>query len=197
MDKKLKKKEERRSQIVEAAVICFIEKGLHQTGIRDIAKQAGVSLGNLYNHFSGKEDLIEEIARLEGEGLAVFISTLNASADDHKTALPRFIDNYLAYCCQIENTVLTIEILAEALRSPHIAEQFELNKSELTTALQDFLKRGMDADQFANDLDPTETSKLIVETIEGLAMRCGLENSTPSVTAKSALHRMILKTVIL
>lgn len=48
---------ERRGRILEAAVMSFLENGYHQTGVRDIARRAGVSLGNLYNHFPGEHDV--------------------------------------------------------------------------------------------------------------------------------------------
>lgn len=51
-----------RDKIVEAALHSFTHKGFHQTSMRDIALAAGVSVGNLYNHFAGKEALIDEIA---------------------------------------------------------------------------------------------------------------------------------------
>ncbi|MDC5518787.1 TetR/AcrR family transcriptional regulator, partial [Acinetobacter baumannii] len=59
----MKKKEdisERRALIVQAALQCFVERGFHCTSMRDIAQAASVSLGNLYNHFDGKEALIAE-----------------------------------------------------------------------------------------------------------------------------------------
>jgi AcrR family transcriptional regulator len=49
---------ERRLHILDAAIACLSEKGYHQTGMRDIAKRAEVSLGNLYNHFPGKHDML-------------------------------------------------------------------------------------------------------------------------------------------
>ena len=56
----------RKIEIVHAAVTCFLERGYHQTGVRDIAKQAEVSLGNLYIHFKGKEALLDAL-RLKPE----------------------------------------------------------------------------------------------------------------------------------
>lgn len=70
-----KVKAARRARIVEAALACFVEKGFHQTGMREIAATAGVSLGNLYNHFPGKEALIALIASLEAEELAAPFAT--------------------------------------------------------------------------------------------------------------------------
>jgi AcrR family transcriptional regulator len=42
-----------RAHILSTALMSFLEKGRYQTSICDIAKRAGVSLGDLYNDFSG------------------------------------------------------------------------------------------------------------------------------------------------
>ncbi|MBI4577245.1 MAG: TetR/AcrR family transcriptional regulator [Planctomycetes bacterium] len=50
-----------RSRIHQAAIDLFTTQGYHGTGMREIAKTAGVSLGNLYNHHAAKEDLFASI----------------------------------------------------------------------------------------------------------------------------------------
>jgi AcrR family transcriptional regulator len=57
--------EERRSQILEAAKRCFKEKGFHQTTLRDIAQEFGMSVGHIYNYFDSKESLIETLVETE------------------------------------------------------------------------------------------------------------------------------------
>lgn len=52
-----------RDQIARAALMTMLDKGLHDTSLRDISEAAGVSLGALYVHFSNKEDLILEVCR--------------------------------------------------------------------------------------------------------------------------------------
>ena len=49
--------EHTRSEILQAANRLFIDRGYHGTSMRQIAQQAGISLGGIYNHFSGKEDI--------------------------------------------------------------------------------------------------------------------------------------------
>lgn len=46
-----------RSAIVQAAYRLFERQGYHGTSMRQIAQQAGVALGGIYNHFSGKEKI--------------------------------------------------------------------------------------------------------------------------------------------
>jgi len=50
--------EERRNQIFECARDLFCKKGYHGTGIREFSKEAEISLGNLYNYISTKEDIL-------------------------------------------------------------------------------------------------------------------------------------------
>jgi TetR/AcrR family transcriptional regulator, repressor for uid operon len=57
--------EERRNQILEAAKRCFKEKGFHQTTLRDIAQEFGMSVGHIYNYFDSKESLIETLVETE------------------------------------------------------------------------------------------------------------------------------------
>jgi AcrR family transcriptional regulator len=66
-----KKMAERVRRIEEAARVLFTRRGFHGVGLRDIADEAGVSLGNIYNHFSGKEPIFASlIQRLYGEFVA-------------------------------------------------------------------------------------------------------------------------------
>lgn len=48
----------RKHQILDAAAVVFAEKGFHPTTIRDIAKQAGIADGTIYNYFSSKPALL-------------------------------------------------------------------------------------------------------------------------------------------
>src|SRR5256886_2945704 len=49
---------DRRSQILEAALICFAKRGFHQTSMHDISSEAGISVGLIYRYFENKEALI-------------------------------------------------------------------------------------------------------------------------------------------
>jgi AcrR family transcriptional regulator len=52
---------EKRERIEGAAKELFIKRGFHATSMRDIAKGADTSLGNLYNYYRTKEDILESI----------------------------------------------------------------------------------------------------------------------------------------
>lgn len=49
--------EQRRAQIVEAALACFADKGYRTTTMDDIVRASGLSKGSLYWHFRSKEEV--------------------------------------------------------------------------------------------------------------------------------------------
>lgn len=52
---------ERKNLIMDVALKLFAENGYHNTSINQIAKQAKISKGLLYNYFESKETLLSEI----------------------------------------------------------------------------------------------------------------------------------------
>ena len=50
--------EERKSQILDAAMETFTEKGFHKTRMSDIAESSGLSKGSLYWYFDSKDAII-------------------------------------------------------------------------------------------------------------------------------------------
>ena len=47
--------------ITKKAALLFIEKGFSATSMRDIAEGVGIEAPSLYNHITGKNELLEEI----------------------------------------------------------------------------------------------------------------------------------------
>ena len=53
-----KRVEEQRSKIVRAAIKLVIEKGSHETSVREIGQAAGLTQGTLYNYIRSKGDIL-------------------------------------------------------------------------------------------------------------------------------------------
>jgi AcrR family transcriptional regulator len=195
-DKRLREKstEARRRLIVETAAECFIDKGFHQTSIRDIASRAGISLGNLYNHFSSKADLIAEIAALEADETIAIEAGL-AGTGDPVAILDRFVKDFFAYVSKPENTVLAAEILAEAVRNPAIGDGFARNRQALVGALENVLAKGVESRQFESDMDISEAAHLIIDLVEGAAMRLAFSTKKSRLPAVATLKAMIRRSL--
>ncbi|MGW1741344.1 TetR/AcrR family transcriptional regulator [Nocardia sp. NPDC001965] len=54
--------ERRRQQILDAARICFVRKGFHQTSMQDVFTESGLSAGAVYRYFKSKDQLVIALA---------------------------------------------------------------------------------------------------------------------------------------
>jgi len=79
------KASDRKREILAAASSVFRRKGLHATGMRDIAAELGMHVGNLYYYFSNKEELLAFCQEDALVGLAALVEesrALEGSADE-------------------------------------------------------------------------------------------------------------------
>lgn len=58
-----RRKESRPSELVDAALELFVERGYAATRLEEVASRAGVSKGTLYLYFENKEDLFKAVVR--------------------------------------------------------------------------------------------------------------------------------------
>ncbi|MCF6233082.1 MAG: TetR/AcrR family transcriptional regulator [Rhodobacteraceae bacterium] len=179
-----------RDAIVEAALAGFIKNGFHQTGIRDIANRAGVSLGNLYNHFSGKDALIVEIARIEAQDIDHMLAALpkTHSPMDALCALAKAI---LQQHSIPENAVLTADLTSEAMRNPVVAEVFATNGARIDAALTALIRDGIERGEMAPPVPVADCVALIHDTAQSSGVRAAFEGKKSVGAGIKALDAMI------
>lgn len=170
---RIDRNEQRMILILQAALQCFVARGFHQTSMRDIAQAAGVSLGNLYNHFPGKEAIILAVAVAESEELAPLLQRL-AAADGDRTQVLAFLQDFHALCCQPEWATLAVEVLAESARNPAVAEAFAANRRQLQAVLAEALQQVAQRERRRPVLAPALQAQVLLDAIESDALRRGL-----------------------
>ena len=74
-------KVERRRRILEAARKVFARKGFAATRMIDVAEEASVGKGTLYEHFRGKEDLFTTLVLTVARESLETLSSQGLSAD--------------------------------------------------------------------------------------------------------------------
>ncbi len=71
------KKEDTRKVILEVSKAFFLEKGYSKTSMRDIAKEANVTLSNIYNYFKNKDEILEVILQPVIRGMEQMLTRHN------------------------------------------------------------------------------------------------------------------------
>ena len=61
-------KEERKKEILMAALTLFVERGYYDTKITDIAEAVPMSAGLMFHYFESKEELLTELVKTGAEG---------------------------------------------------------------------------------------------------------------------------------
>lgn len=110
----------RRERILNAAEHCFTRQGFHRSSMQDICREAGISAGALYVYFESKEALISGICEREMQELSTRLGAVQAAAD-FMQGLVALGEAYTIHQPP-EKVRLQVEINAEALRNPAVAE---------------------------------------------------------------------------
>jgi AcrR family transcriptional regulator len=92
-----RKKAALRSDLVEAAMALFLERGFHGTLVDDIADAAGISRRTFFHYFPAKQDVIVDWFRQQGEYLAGAFSARPTSETIWSSLLAAFIQMHDFY----------------------------------------------------------------------------------------------------
>ena len=84
-----------RARIEQAAIRLFVEKGVAETSIREIARAVGLSEGALYRHFVSKDELV---AQAFERNYVAFATTLQDLARDEPTARGKLAAMIRGFC---------------------------------------------------------------------------------------------------
>lgn len=112
--------EQHRREIVDAAERLVKGNGLHQLKLRDIAKESGKSLGNLYNYFQNKEAIIEALVEREKSRFLMVVSQKiePLPGEDYKSMLRRHLEQMADAYLDPDSLLLAISVAGEALVNP-------------------------------------------------------------------------------
>lgn len=119
------KVEQRKRDILQAASVVFRRRGLHATGMRDIASELGMHAGNLYYYFQNKQELLAFCQEDALGGLIEQATAIEESDDPPQRKLERLIVGHIE---RLNETTpgslahLDVEALEEPWRS-RIQEQ--------------------------------------------------------------------------
>ncbi|MEY2439200.1 MAG: hypothetical protein QOI34_585 [Verrucomicrobiota bacterium] len=161
---------DRRTQILDAAMVCFAKRGFHQASMHDISAEAGISVGLIYRYFANKEAVISAMADHHKKEICDMLER----ARQAPTLLESMEILFTAHCCENSPNVLSafvVDLYAEASRNPHVAD---LVRDILDTAMDgvtDLIARAPEAGNTAHGLQPNELAELIFAVARGMLMR--------------------------
>jgi AcrR family transcriptional regulator len=128
----------RRRQILEAAHACFLARGFHAATMAEIAVTAGLSVGQIYRFFEGKEAIIEAITDQQMTEFWEAVTLARGRLTARET-IGLFISKALEKLCQPGSAALMLEVTAEASRNPRIAAMVQARDLQIRNAIEELL----------------------------------------------------------
>jgi len=179
----------KKDRIVEAAALVFAQKGYAGAAVADIALEAGVGKGTVYEYFDSKEDLFfavfEWYLRKTGSAAQVSISVLGGSAAKRLQALS---DSIMAMWDEVKDAfTLTMEFWAASSSSQmrdRFKQAFRRLYQEFRKIVAAIIQDGIERGEFRSDLNPEAIAAALVGTWDALFLQAWFEkNFDPKMTA--------------
>ena len=159
---------DRPAEILEAAERVFIRSGYDRATTREIAAEAGVSEGTLYNYFGGKREIL--IALLDMTHASIMVqSAERLRPDGLEESLVAYIIERLRFTMEHPLTILTLQ---QAMLDPEVGRYLDSHVSEGQDKVMDRF-----SDLFASGalrpIDPFVAEEALGSMMMGLSI--GLE----------------------
>lgn len=160
---KQKRAVETRKKLIAAAEELFDKKGFYDTTSKDIAREAGVSIGIFYNYFKDKSKIFYECLNLGYADDSSEIIELLKKMFDEDGDLKTNIYNYL--CDGLLKNKTKIKIVTERSRImsdyPEIRKLVERRNEEITKEIENYFS-GEDSEVIAQLIVETTSRNAIV-----------------------------------
>ncbi len=164
--------EERKNQILEAALAVFARLGFQQTRMDDIAEQAGLSKGALYLYYKSKDAIIAALLKYfftqEFKRLQAFVEADHeVSVHDQLMALTRQLAAAMHWMARL--MPIAFEFYAIAGRDQEVHQFLKEFYHDYRRELARLIQRGIERDEFRT-LDAEATATTLAALYEGLAL---------------------------
>jgi AcrR family transcriptional regulator len=160
------KKEERVNEIIEAAIVEFIEKGYENASMESIAKRANLSKGGLYHHFKSKTEILFFVNLKFLEPVQSFISQIETSSSIID-GLKQYISNYLTYWISHKRELsLYFLIMNESFNNKEIMELYKESTREIFDYFETIIIRGQEMNIF-KERDARSHAIALISCLDG------------------------------
>ena len=167
-------KEERivhQNRIAEEAGILFSEKGINNTSMDDIAKNAGYSKATLYVYFKNKEEIVSFLAlKSMGKLRDVLVEALEGMDNSRKAFLSMclaLVDYQKEYPDFFDRTLQYIRIDVDETDNSLLYQTYKIGE-EITLTIEKYLKAGIERGELCSFDNYFETIFQMWGMISGL-----------------------------
>jgi AcrR family transcriptional regulator len=164
--------QQRRAQILAAAMACFARQGYHATSMDDVVRESGLSVGAIYSYFPSKEDLLLTLSDDRAQQTLAYMGELFARpgsmAAKSREAVDYFFDRLSDELVPLMR--VNVEFFSQALKSEALKDRqnrrYDSIRQFFTSLLSDAQQRG----EVRHDVDIHAAAELMMALGEGIVL---------------------------
>ena len=174
----VKDPEIRRAEIMDAAMLLFMEKGYTNTTTQDIVDKVNISRGLLYYHFKNKEDILYCLVERYSEKLLREIHVI--INDDDKTAIEKiraFIDATIISTDNVSAEGTELQKTVDLEENRYMLDKLSHKLIEkLTIYFERIINQGIAEKEFSVKY-PSETAEFLMTAYVFVSNNIGIKTS--------------------
>ena len=186
--------EDRRRQILRAAMTCFGRRGFHLTTMNDISAEAGISVGLIYRYFDSKDAVITFMA-------SEHLDDLRRVLEQARRAPTLFAALELVSIrhCEEQPEHLQLAFVADLFAEAARKEQVRVLVRDVTQffieSVTDLIAASDEARTAPQGLVPRTAAEIIVDSTRGMMIRAIADSSTLTATQIRERQLAMLRTL--
>jgi AcrR family transcriptional regulator len=174
--------QQKQMRILDAALSVFVRKGYGQSTIPDIAGEAGVAVGTIYNYFENKQHLLVSLMRNRFFTDPLVKLMKDVCEKDEEAFLSALLADRIGF--GIENIDTFLFLFSEIQRNPEVrAEYLEHILHPMLDKIQAFIESNIAADRFRSE-DPALLARAIAGIGLGLVLFYSIEREESPLKGK-------------
>jgi AcrR family transcriptional regulator len=177
--------DEKRRQIIEGAIRVFKEKGYHKATVREIAEEAGIGLGSIYDYVKSKDDILYLFFE---NYVKSFYGRIKCQSFHQLDPLARLEETYRAFvesAMDLEDQVMLSYTQAKYVRQDYLKIILR-QEAEIVEHFQRIIEEAVGG---AGDMDPfLEANFLVYSGVFGVIRRWILR---PAFTRQQVIDYLV------
>lgn len=174
----------RRREIFEASVHLFLDKGFHETSMREIAKAVGVGKSTLYDYFKSKDEIIvsyfeDEISEITKQAQEIIAQDLGVPLK-----LRNIMKMHMEILVKNKQTFLMLSLEAQRLTSES-QEQIQRNRHAYQDMMRALIEEGIRLGEFRS-VNPLFAARSIFSLLS-IAVFTSRPTGTPEEMLEEAM----------
>ena len=185
--------ESRRQQILDAACDRVRQSGFHGASMAEIAKAAGLSVGQIYRYFENKEAIIAAIVAQDLAEMREKFAELERQPGSLLDALEEHLPDGVDKCFDPRRGALMLEVMAEAARNPKVATIVRAADVQERALARSMLERSRKPEW--SDAEFEARCSAIGMVFDGMVMRA-INDPSQDRAALTGVVRLMMRTLL-